>query len=169
MSARSTVPYVIANLARAGYTALMATHLTTDPRLVYLQGLLTSAEAAQELRLSQDRVVRLLEGRVLGGVRIANRWLLSPADLAAFRERRYGEVRALCCAALDELGIRLTEKQQRICETLRHGVSMTEAARSLDLPRPSLYAQLKLIRKKLSRLRPEFAEAAVSEQDPSPS
>src|SRR5947209_9763791 len=132
----------------------MATHQHSDPRLSYLQGLLTSGEAARELKLSQDRVVRLLEQRALGGVRIANRWLLSPMDLTAFRERRYGEVRSLCQAALDTRGVRLTDKQRRICESLRHGVSMTAASRELDLPRPSLYAQLKLIRKKLSAVDP---------------
>ena len=101
-------------------------------------------------------------------MRVANRWLLSPADLAAFRERRYGEARALCEAALEEPGMRLTEKQRRICEALRHGTSMTVAARSLDLPRPSLYAQLKLIRKKLARIRPEFAQIPPHEPGPSP-
>jgi excisionase family DNA binding protein len=136
----------------------MATELTTDPRLAYLQGLLTSADAARELRLSQDRVLRLLEARELGGVRVANRWLLSVSDLAAFRERRHGETSALCATALAEPLLRLTEKQRRICETLRQGMAMTAAARVLDLPRPSLYAQLKLIRKKLARIRPEFAE-----------
>jgi Helix-turn-helix domain len=146
----------------------MATQPSLDPRLTYLQGLLTSSDAARELKLSQDRVVRLLEHQTLGGVRIANRWLLSPSDLAAFRERRYGENQTLCSAALAEPGLRLTEKQRRICETLRHGVSMTVAARTVDLPRPSLYAQLKLIRKKLARIHPEFAEAAPSEQDSSP-
>ena len=139
----------------------MTPESSPDPRLVYLQGLLTSADAARELRLSQDRVLRLLEARELCGVRIANRWLLSGSDLAAFRARRYGETSALCAAALAEPAMRLTEKQRRICETLRQGMAMTAAARALDLPRPSLYAQLKLIRKKVARIRPEFAEATA--------
>ena len=150
------------------YTGLMTTPPPTESQLSYLEGLITSGEAARELHLSQDRVLRLLEHRDLGGMRIANRWLLSPADLAAFRERRYGQARALCAAALDEPGLRLTEKQRRICEVLSHGTSMTAAARSLDLPRPSLYAQLKLVRKKLSRLRPEFAEDPAPEPDSRP-
>ena len=145
----------------------MNTPTHPHPYLTCLEGLLTSGEAARELDLSQDRVLRLLERRDLGGVRVANRWLLSPADLAAFRERRYGEARALCEAALEEPGMRLTEKQRRICEALRHGTSMTVAARSLDLPRPSLYAQLKLIRKKLARIRPEFAHIPPHEPGPS--
>ena len=143
---------------RRSYTTPMATQQSSDPRLNYLQDLLTSSEAARELQLSQDRVVRLLERQELGGVRIANRWLLSPADLTAFRDRRHGAIRNLCTAALSEPNLRLTEKQRRICESCRHGVSMTTAARELDLPRPSLYAQLKLVRKKLSRIRPEFVD-----------
>jgi len=131
------------------------------------QGLLTSDQAAKELRLSRDRVYRLLEQRQLGGIRIANRWLLRPADLAAYRERRYGQVPNLCSSALHEPRLRLTEKQRRICEALQHGTSMTTAARSLNLPRPSLYAQLSLVRKKLARLHPEFADTPSTSPPPS--
>jgi excisionase family DNA binding protein len=135
----------------------------------YLHELLTSKEAAGQLGLSHDRVYRLLERRQLGGIRVANRWLITPADLAEFRERRYGEVRALCDAALGQPSLRLTEKQRRICEVLRHGVSISKAARDLGLPRPGIYAQLGLIRKKLSRLNPAFAPSQSSTSSPTSS
>lgn len=125
----------------------------SEPRPFYLHELLTAKEAAGRLGLSHDRVYRLLEQGGLGGMRVANRWLLTPADLAAFREQRYGEVCGLCEGALREPMLRLTEKQRRICETLRQGISITKASRELNVPRPSIYAQLGLIRKKLSRLQ----------------
>lgn len=136
---------------------------------VFLHELLTTEEAARALQLSHDRVYRLLEQQQLGGIRIANRWLVRPADLATFRERRYGQVAGLCKNALAEPSIRLTEKQRSICETLQHGGSITTAARSLNLPRPSIYAQLSLVRKKLARIRPEFAETNPTSRHPSPS
>jgi excisionase family DNA binding protein len=140
------------------YSERMATAHNPDDLPYPFQGYLTAKQAAYALGLSNDRVYRLLEQRQLGGIRIANRWLLQPADLAAYRERRYGQVPALCSMALHEPNIRLTEKQRRICEALQHGTSMTTASRLLNLPRPSLYAQVQLVRKKLARIRPEFAE-----------
>ena len=127
---------------------------------VFLHELLTTEQAARALQLSHDRVYRLLEKQQLGGIRIANRWLVRPADLAAFRERRYGQVTGLCRSALAEPSIRLTEKQRGICEMLQHGGSITTAARTLNVPRPSIYAQLTLVRKKLARIHPEFAETS---------
>jgi excisionase family DNA binding protein len=144
----------------------MATAHDLDEFPYPFQGFITAKQAATELGLSHDRVYRLLEQRRLGGIRIANRWLLRPADLAAYRQRRYGPVPALCHAALHEPSLRLTEKQRRICEALQHGTSMTTASRLLDLPRPSLYAQIQLVRKKLARIRPEFADSPST--DPAP-
>src|SRR5215469_10092643 len=112
----------------------MAIQHHAQSRPYYLHELLTSREAAGQLGLSHDRVYRLLERRQLGGIRVANRWLLTPSDLAEFRERRYGEVCSLCEAALGEAALRLTEKQRRICEVLRRGVSISKAARDLGLP-----------------------------------
>ena len=143
----------------------MAAQHQTESRPFYLHELLTAKEAAGRLGLSHDRVYRLLEQGGLGGMRVANRWLLTPSDLAAFRERRYGEVCGVCESALREPALRLTEKQRRICETLRHGISITKASRELDLPRPSIYAQLGLIRKKLSRLHPEHPPTSPASPD----
>lgn len=144
----------------------MATAHDPDDFPYPFQGFITARQAAQQLGLSHDRVYRLLEQRRLGGIRIANRWLLRPADLAAYRERRYGHVPALCSAALHEPHIRLTEKQRRICEALQHGASMTSTSRLLGLPRPSLYAQVQLVRKKLARIRPEFADTPSDPSSP---
>jgi|GEM_PF-1488593 excisionase family DNA binding protein len=130
----------------------MSDHLPSPSIAQALAGVLTTGDAARELRLSQDRVMRLLNQGALGGVRWGNRWFLTSEDVSAFREQRYGAAQALCMHALQTEGLRLTPKQRRICETLQDGCSMTEAARITGVPRPSLYAHLKLIRRKLEKL-----------------
>jgi hypothetical protein len=117
-----------------------------------LAELRTSRDAARELKLSQDRVMRLLERGDLAGTRVANRWFVTAAAIADFRQRRYGTVQDLCRRALHMDGLRLTPKQRAICEALKEGTSMTNAARTTGLPRPSLYAQLRLIQRKLDKL-----------------
>lgn len=114
-------------------------------------GVLTTSDAARELNLSQDRVTRLLEQGELVGLRKANRWFLTPDAIAAFRQRRYGATQDLCSRALAATGVRLTPKQRAICEALKDGTSMTTASRRTGLPRPSLYAQLRLIQRKLDK------------------
>jgi DNA-binding CsgD family transcriptional regulator len=117
-----------------------------------LAELRTSRDVAQELKLSQDRVMRLLERGELAGTRVANRWFVTAEAIAEFRQRRYGAVQDLCRRALQSEGVRLTPKQRAICETLQEGTTMTNASRATGLPRPSLYAQLRLIRRKLEKL-----------------
>jgi DNA-binding CsgD family transcriptional regulator len=117
-----------------------------------LAGALTTGDAARALHLSQDRVMRLLNQGMLGGVRWANRWFLTPDDVEAFREQRYGAARRLCWRALHSDGVRLTPKQRSICEELKAGCSMTDASRITGVPRPSLYAHLRLIQRKLDKL-----------------
>ncbi len=112
---------------------------------------LTTSDAARELKLSQDRVTRLLEQGELVGLRQANRWFLTPAAIAAFRRRRYGATQDLALRALEAEGVRLTAKQRAICDALKDGTSMTAASRLTELPRPSLYAQLRLIQRKLDK------------------
>ena len=148
----------------SAYTALMATHPSPDPHIALLAGLLTSGEAARELHLSQDRVLRLLERRDLGGMRIANRWLLSPADLAAFRDAATARRAPSAPPPSTSRGCGSPRSSGADLRGVApgHGTSMTAAAPLPGSARPSLYAQLKLIRKKLTRLRPEFAE------DPAP-
>jgi helix-turn-helix protein len=114
-------------------------------------GVLTTSDAARELNLSQDRVTRLLEQGELVGLRQANRWFLTPAAIAAFRRRRYGATQDLALRALAAEGVRLTPKQRAICDALKDGTSMTAASRVTELPRPSLYAQLRLIQRKLDK------------------
>jgi hypothetical protein len=117
-----------------------------------LAGAFTTGDAARELCLSQDRVMRLLQQGALGGVRWGNRWFLTAEDIAGFREQRYGVAQRLCRHALQTEGLRLTAKQRLICEVLQDGRSMTDAAQMTGVPRPSLYAHLKLIRRKLDKL-----------------
>ncbi|MDB5077213.1 MAG: binding domain protein excisionase family [Chloroflexi bacterium] len=116
-----------------------------------LSGALTTGDAARALHLSQDRVMRLLNQGLLGGVRWGNRWFLTADDIEAFREQRYGAVQRLCWQALHADGVRLTPKQRSICEALKDGRSMTDASRVTGVPRPSLYAHLRLIKRKLDK------------------
>jgi DNA-binding CsgD family transcriptional regulator len=117
-----------------------------------LAELRTSRDVARELQLSQDRVMRLLERGELAGMRVANRWFVTAEAIAEFRQRRYGAVQDLCLRALRTEGVRLTPKQRAICEALKEGTTMTNASRATGLPRPSLYAQLRLIQRKLDKL-----------------
>jgi excisionase family DNA binding protein len=129
-----------------------------------LAGALTTGDAARALHLSQDRVMRLLNQGSLGGVRWGNRWFLTAEDIEAFREQRYGEVPKLCWRALHSEGVRLTPKQRTICEALKNGRSMTEASAITGVPRPSLYAHLRLIQNKLDKLFTSSASGRPARQ-----
>jgi len=65
-------------------------------------------DAARALQLSQDRVTRLLNQGVLGGIRWGNRLFLTADDIEAFQEQRYGGARMLCERALHTADVRLT-------------------------------------------------------------
>jgi len=131
-----------------------------------LSGVLTTGDAARALHLSQDRVTRLLNQGTLGGIRWGNRWFLTANDIEAFREQRYGGARMLCERALHTAEVRLTPKQRSICEALQDGRSMTDASRVTGVPRPSLYAHLRLIQKKLDKLPATASPCRPESQSP---
>lgn len=53
--------------------------------------ILTTADAARELGISQSRVLKLIAaGRIKPTQRLGNMWLIRRADLAGVRERKPG-------------------------------------------------------------------------------
>ena len=93
--------------------------------------------------------MHMLERGELNGRKLLDRWLLSPDDLAAYRNRRYGAHRDLARAALAAPGVRLTARQQRICEALACEKTLSDVARDLGISRQAVHAQLPLIRRKV--------------------
>jgi excisionase family DNA binding protein len=115
-------------------------------------GFITAHEAAKRLNRSYSHVMHMLERGELSGLKLFDRWLLSPDDLAAYRNRRYGAHRDLARAALDAPHARLTARQQRICEALACEKTLSEVARDLGISRQAVHAQLSLIRRKLGEV-----------------
>lgn len=125
----------------------MTTHLSES--LTLPSGFVTPKEAAATLNRSYSHIMHMLERGEMSGAKILDRWLLSPDDLAAYRDRRYGAVRDLARAALENTEIRLTARQQRICEALAAERTCSDVARDLGISRQAVHAQLTLVRRKL--------------------
>src|SRR5579863_831392 len=83
--------------------------------LQHLNGMLTTHEAAKQLDLSYWHFMHLVEAGRIPGMRIVDRWLFSPIDLAAYRRSKYGELEDMAKLALEHPAVDLTEKQATIC------------------------------------------------------
>src|SRR5690349_8870845 len=102
-------PWNIYRLIRGGMRmALRSDELHYN--LQHLNGMLTTREAAEQLRMSYWHFMHLVESGRISGVRIVDRWLFSPTDLDEYRRRKYGELEDMARLALESSAIELTEK-----------------------------------------------------------
>jgi excisionase family DNA binding protein len=131
--------------------------------LQHLNGMLTTHEAAKQLDLSYWHFMHLVEAGRIPGMRVVDRWLFSPQDLADYRRSRYGELEDLARAALEHPAIDLTEKQETICRYLVNSERPSEIARKLSQSRQAVHSQITLIREKVSRIQPQKASSTPSE------
>jgi excisionase family DNA binding protein len=120
--------------------------------LQHLNGMLTTHEAAKQLDLSYWHFMHLVEAGRIPGVRVVDRWLFSPADLAEYKRRRYGELAELARTALSHPDIELTEKQAIICRHLANSERPSAIARKLQQSRQAVHSQITLIREKVARI-----------------
>ena len=122
--------------------------------LQYLNGMLTTHEAAKQLDLSYWHFMHLVEAGRIPGVRVVDRWLFSPDDLDDYRRSKYGELEDLARTALEHPAIDLTEKQEIICRFLASSERPSEIARKLKQSRQAVHSQISLIKEKVSRTQP---------------
>ncbi|GAC1400243.1 MAG: hypothetical protein NVS4B12_00980 [Ktedonobacteraceae bacterium] len=123
--------------------------------LQYLNGMLTTHEAAKQLDLSYWHFMHLVEAGRIPGVRVVDRWLFSLDDLCDYRRRKYGQLEDLARTALDHPHIDLTKKQATICHYLIENERPSEIARKLQQSRQAVHSQIMLIREKVSRSQAE--------------
>lgn len=123
--------------------------------LQYLNGMLTTHEAAKQLDLSYWHFMHLVEAGRIPGVRVVDRWLFSLDDLHDYRRSKYGALEDLARTALDHPHIDLTEKQTAICHYLIENERPSEIARKLQQSRQAVHSQITLIREKVSRSQAE--------------
>ncbi len=121
--------------------------------LQHLNGMLTTHEAAKQLDLSYWHFMHLVEAGRIPGVRVVDRWLFSPDDLADYRRSKYGQLEDLARAALNHPTIGLTEKQATICRFLIENERPSEIARKLQQSRQAVHSQIALIREKVTRVQ----------------
>jgi excisionase family DNA binding protein len=121
--------------------------------LQHLNGMLTTHEAAKQLDLSYWHFMHLVEAGRIPGVRVVDRWLFSPDDLADYRRSKFGKLEDLARAALDHPTIELTEKQATICRFLIDNERPSEIARKLQQSRQAVHSQIALIREKVTRMQ----------------
>ncbi len=121
--------------------------------LQHLNGMLTTHEAAKQLDLSYWHFMHLVEAGRIPGVRVVDRWLFSPDDLADYRRSKYGQLEDLARAALNHPTISLTEKQATICRFLIENERPSEIARKLQQSRQAVHSQIALIREKVTRIQ----------------
>lgn len=119
--------------------------------LQHLNGMLTTHEAAKELDLSYWHFMHLVEAGRIQGVRVVDRWLFSPDDLADYRRSKYGVLEDMARLALNHPDIGLTEKQAMICNYLLANKRPSDIARTLQQSRQAVHSQISLIREKVSR------------------
>ena len=122
--------------------------------LKHLNGMLTTREAAEQLRMSYWHFMHLVESGRISGVRIVDRWLFSPTDLDEYRRRKYGELEDMARLALEQSAVGLTEKQEHICRLLLTGQRPSDIARDLQQSRQAVHSQISLIKEKVARLQP---------------
>jgi excisionase family DNA binding protein len=113
--------------------------------------MLTTHEAAKELDLSYWHFMHLVEAGRIQGVRVVDRWLFSPDDLADYRRSKYGVLEDMARQALNHPDIGLTEKQAMICRYLLANKRPSDIARTLQQSRQAVHSQISLIREKVSR------------------
>ncbi|HEU5370616.1 MAG TPA: helix-turn-helix domain-containing protein [Ktedonobacterales bacterium] len=142
--------------------ALRSDELHDD--LKHLNGLLTTREAAEQLRMSYWHFMHLVESKRIQGTQILGRWLFSPTNLDEYRRRKYGELEDMARLALEHPGVGLTEKQEHICQLLLAGQRPADIARDLQQSRQAVHSQIALIKEKIARLQP--ADAADTPADP---
>ncbi len=130
--------------------------------LQYLNGMLTTHEAAKQLDLSYWHFMHLVEAGRIPGVRVVDRWLFSVTDLNDYRRSRYGELEDLAKTALEHPDIGLTAKQATICRYLVDGERPSEIARQLQQSRQAVHSQITLIREKVSRQQTSAANPSAS-------
>ncbi len=135
----------------------------------YLNGMLTTHEAAKQLDLSYWHFMHLVEKGLIPGVRVVDRWLFSPNDLNEYRRRKYGELEDLAKTALDHPAVDLTEKQETICRYLASSERPSEIARKLQQSRQAVHSQITLIREKVSRIQPKKASPQSTSETTVPS
>jgi excisionase family DNA binding protein len=133
--------------------------------LKHLNGMLTTREAAEQLRMSYWHFMHLVESGRIPGVRIVDRWLFSPTDLDAYRRRKYGELEDMARVSLEDPGVELTEKQEHICQLLLAGQRPSDIARELQQSRQAVHAQIALIKEKVSRLQSAPSSVTDDAQD----
>ncbi len=121
--------------------------------LQYLSGMLTTHEAAKHLDLSYWHFMHLVEAGRIPGIRVVDRWLFSPSDLADYRRSKYGELEDIARTALETPDIDLTEKQTIICQHLLNNQRPSDIARQLQQSRQAVHSQISLIREKVSRFQ----------------
>jgi excisionase family DNA binding protein len=119
--------------------------------LQHLNGMLTTHEAAKQLDLSYWHFMHLVEAGRIQGVRVVDRWLFSPDDLADYRRSKYGVLEDMARLALNHPDIGLTEKQAMICRYLLANKRPSDIARTLQQSRQAVHSQISLIREKVSR------------------
>src|SRR5690242_11679887 len=119
--------------------------------LQHLNGMLTTHEAAKQLDLSYWHFMHLVEAGRIQGVRVVDRWLFSPDDLADYRRSKYGVLEDMARLALNHPDIGLTEKQAIICHYLLANKRPSDIARTLQQSRQAVHSQISLIREKVSR------------------
>lgn len=135
--------------------------------LKHLDGMLTTREAAEQLRMSYWHFMHLVESGRIPGVRIVDRWLFSPTDLDEYRRRKYGELEDMARLGLENPAVELTEKQEYICRLLCAGQRPSDIARELQQSRQAVHAQIALIKEKIARLQlPQPADPPAGENDP---
>lgn len=122
--------------------------------LQYLNGMLTTHEAAKQLDLSYWHFMHLVEAGRIPGMRVVDRWLFSPLDLDEYRRSRYGELEDMAKTALEHPAVDLTEKQETICRYLANSERPSQIARTLQQSRQAVHSQIALIKEKVSRVQP---------------
>lgn len=134
--------------------------------LKHLDGMLTTREAAEQLRMSYWHFMHLVESKRIPGMRIVDRWLFSPTDLDDYRRSKYGELEDMARLALDHPAVELTEKQEHICRLLLAGQRPSDIARELQQSRQAVHSQIALIKEKIARLQlPQPAEPSAGPND----